>query len=62
MSGAAEEAFVTSTAGGIRAVTRIDGAPVGAGRIGPIARALTELYWKKHEDPAWSTPVPYPER
>jgi branched-chain amino acid aminotransferase len=56
----AEEVFITSTAGGIMAVTRIDGAPVGDGRIGPITRALTDLYWKKHEDPAWSTPAPYP--
>jgi branched-chain amino acid aminotransferase len=53
----ADEAFVTSTAGGIMPVTRIDGAPVADGRPGPITRRLIDLYWQKHSDPAWSTPV-----
>jgi branched-chain amino acid aminotransferase len=55
----ADEVFITSTAGGIMAVTRIDGAPVADGKIGPVTQALTELYWKKHDDPAWSLAVPY---
>lgn len=55
--GAADEAFITSTAGGIMAVTRIDDAPVGSGRPGPLTRRLTDLYWQKHTDPAWTTPV-----
>jgi hypothetical protein len=29
----------------------VDGAP------GPITRRLIDLYWQKHHDPAWSTPV-----
>src|SRR5262249_54132895 len=41
----ADEVFITSTAGGIMSVTRIDGVPVADGRIGPITRALTDLYW-----------------
>jgi len=45
---AADEVFVTSTAGGIMAVTRIDDVPVGAGRPGPLTRRLTDLYWQKH--------------
>lgn len=53
----ADEAFVTSTAGGIMPLTRLDGAPVGEGRPGPVTQALIELYWAKHEDPDWSTPV-----
>lgn len=57
---AADEVFITSTAGGIMAVTRIDGRPVADGAIGPITRRLTDLYWKKHDDPAWSLAVPYP--
>lgn len=56
---AAEEVFITSTAGGIMPVTRIDGAPVGDGRPGPVTAALTEAYWAKHADPAWTTPVDY---
>lgn len=58
----ADEVFVTSTAGGIMPVTRIDGAPVADGRVGPVTRRLTDLYWEMHRDDAWSTPVRYPEK
>ncbi len=54
---AADEAFVTSTAGGVIPLTRIDNAPVADGKPGPITQRLIELYWAKHEDPAWTTPV-----
>ncbi|MBP0582291.1 aminotransferase class IV [Labrys sp. LIt4] len=54
---AADEVFVTSTAGGIMPVTRINAAAVGAGRMGPVTRALLEAYWARHDDPAWSTSV-----
>lgn len=54
---AADEAFVTSTAGGIIPLTRIDNAPVGDGKPGRITQRLVDLYWAKHEDPAWTTPV-----
>lgn len=56
----AEEVFVTSTAGGIMPVCRIDGKPVSDGHVGPITKALTKAYWDKHSDPAWSEPVTYP--
>ena len=55
----AEEVFITSTAGGIMPVTRIDETAIGDGRPGPLTGRLTELYWAKHEDPDWSTPVEY---
>jgi len=55
----AEEVFITSTAGGIMPVTRIDARPVGDGRPGPITARLVELYWAKHKDPAWTEPVDY---
>ncbi|HWK64248.1 MAG TPA: aminotransferase class IV [Rhizobiaceae bacterium] len=55
----ADEVFITSTAGGIMPVTRVDGAPVGSGRPGPITTRLLQLYWEKHDDPAWTTPVAY---
>ncbi len=54
---AADEVFITSTAGGVMPVTRIDGRPVGDGRPGPVFRRLHDLYWEKHRDPAWTTPV-----
>jgi len=54
---AVDEVFVTSTAGGIVGVSRIDGAPVGDGKVGDFTRRLTALYWAKHDDPAWTTPL-----
>lgn len=56
----ADEVFITSTAGGIMPVSWLDGRPLGTGKVGPITRLLTEAYWRKHEDPSWSSPVDYP--
>ncbi|TKT80169.1 aminotransferase class IV [Aquamicrobium sp. LC103] len=55
----ADEVFITSTAGGIMPVTAVDGAPVADGEVGPVTRRLKDLYWTKHKDPAWSSPVRY---
>ena len=52
----AEEAFVTSTAGGIVAIASIDGHALPASP-GAITRRLSDLYWAKHEHPGWTTPV-----
>lgn len=56
----ADEVFITSTAGGIMPVTKIDEGLIADGKVGPITRKLEKLYWDKHEDPAWSRPVSYP--
>ncbi|MER8841327.1 aminotransferase class IV [Mesorhizobium sp. M0913] len=56
----ADEVFITSTAGGIMPVTRIDDAAVSYGQVGSVSRRLMDLYWRKHDDPAWSTAVIYP--
>lgn len=56
----ADEVFITSTAGGIMPVTRVDSSLIGTGEVGDVTRALMDLYWKKHDDPAWSTAVDYP--
>ncbi|WP_407152480.1 aminotransferase class IV [Bradyrhizobium sp. ORS 86] len=56
----ADEVFITSTAGGIMPVSRIDEAMIGKGQVGPVTRRLMDLYWQKHDDPAWSTVVVYP--
>jgi branched-chain amino acid aminotransferase len=53
----ADEVLITSTAGGVIAVTSVDGAPVGDGTIGPVTRALRDAYWRLHDDPRFSTPV-----
>ncbi|TPK70931.1 branched-chain amino acid transferase [Mesorhizobium sp. B2-4-15] len=57
---AADEVFITSTAGGIMPVTEIDGAAIAGGKVGPVTSRLMTLYWQKHDDPAWSSPVRYP--
>lgn len=55
----ADEVFITSTAGGIMPVTRIDHTVIGNGKVGSVTSQLTSLYWQKHSDPAWSTAVNY---
>ena len=55
----AEEAFVTSTAGGIMPVTKVDGEALGDGTPGPVTSRLRAAYWDLHEDPRYATPVRY---
>jgi branched-chain amino acid aminotransferase len=55
----ADEAFVTSTAGGVMPVTTVDGSPLGDGSPGPLTLRLREAYWGLHEDPRFSSPVSY---
>jgi len=57
----ADEVLVTSTAGGIMPVTVINGQPVGAGASGPLTARLRDEYWRRHEDPRFTTPVRYDE-
>jgi D-alanine transaminase len=40
----ADEAFFTGTTTEVKPVVRIDGRPVGEGRVGPVARRLQEAY------------------
>lgn len=56
----ADEVFVTSTAGGVMPVTRIDDTPLGSGLVGPLTQRLTEQYWTLHKDDRYRIPVPYP--
>jgi branched-chain amino acid aminotransferase len=55
----ADEIFITSTAGGIMPVTRLNDTVIGDGTPGPVTRALFEAYWARHDDPAWSLAVDY---
>ena len=55
----ADEVFLSSSAGGVIPISRIDGAPVGDGAPGPLTRRLDELYWSKRKAGWHSTPVDY---
>ena len=35
------------------------GRAVGDGRPGPLTARIHDLYWRRHEDAAFSTAVPY---
>ncbi|WP_421405441.1 aminotransferase class IV [Agrobacterium fabrum] len=56
---AADEIFITSTAGGVMPVTKINNRPIGTGHVGEITKTLNDEYWKRHSDPKWSTPIEY---
>ena len=53
----AEEILLTSTAGGVMPVTNLGGKPVGNGTPGAATLRLQQLYWRKHTEPGWSSPV-----
>jgi D-alanine transaminase len=49
---AAREAFITSATSFVRPITRIDGAPVGDGAVGPVVRRLFDLFARHVKGPA----------
>jgi branched-chain amino acid aminotransferase len=55
----ASEVFITSTAGGIMPVTRLDSRPVADGRVGPVTTRIRAKYWEWHGDAKYSEPVAY---
>jgi branched-chain amino acid aminotransferase len=55
----ADEVFITSTAGGIMPVRSVDKKLIGDGLPGPVTTRVRDMYWKLHDDPAYSTPVRY---
>ena len=55
----ADEVFITSTAGGIMPVSRVNGRAIADGTIGPVTMQLTDVYWERHTDPDWSVAVRY---
>ena len=55
----ADEIFMTSSAGGIMPITRVDGRPIGGGSPGPVTARLGGLYWALHDDPAYTTAIDY---
>ena len=55
----ADEVFVSSTAGGIMPIARVDDHTLSHGRPGPLSTRLRNLYWAKHEQGWHATPVRY---
>jgi branched-chain amino acid aminotransferase len=55
----ADEIFLTSTAGGVIPVVRLDGRVLGTGVPGPMTQRIRTLYWARHNDPTESTPIAY---
>ena len=41
---AAREVFLTSATSFVKPITRLDGVPVGDGRVGPVTRQLFALF------------------
>lgn len=54
---AADEVFITTTAGGIIPITRVDGNPIGGGQAGSVTKRLDALYWSKRRSGWLCTPV-----
>ncbi len=54
---AADEVFLTSTAGGIMPLVELDGRVIGDGKPGPISRRTHDLYWELRESGRDGTPV-----
>jgi branched-subunit amino acid aminotransferase/4-amino-4-deoxychorismate lyase len=56
---AADEIFLTSTAGGVMPVSQLDGRPVGDGGVGELTTRIRQTYWDWHEDPRFTKEVDY---
>lgn len=58
----AREVFVSSSAGGVMPVTRVDGRPVTDGLVGALTRRIVQTYWDWHADPRYSRTIDYAAR
>ena len=55
----ADEVFITTTAGGLIPITKIDGQAIGAGVPGPVIQKLQKRYWETHDDPRYILEIDY---
>jgi branched-chain amino acid aminotransferase len=55
----ADEVFLSSTAGGVLPISRVDGRTLCNGRPGPVTLRLRERYWQWHDEGRHATPVDY---
>ena len=54
-----DELFISSTAGGLMPVTKVDGQSLGTSSIGPVTSRLRDLYWAKRRAGWHATLVDY---
>lgn len=55
--GRADEVFLSSTAGGVLPVLRVNDATIGAGEAGPLTKRIQEQYWSRRGAGWHGTPV-----
>ena len=55
----ADEVFITSTAGGIMPITKIDGQAISSGTPGSVTQKLHAGYWTLHENPHYTFEIDY---
>jgi branched-chain amino acid aminotransferase len=55
----ADEVFLSTTAGGVMPVSRVDGQILGNGGPGPLSLRLRDRYWAKHDEGWHVTAVDY---
>ncbi|RZL94565.1 MAG: branched-chain amino acid transferase [Variovorax sp.] len=55
----ADEAFLSSSGGGVLPVTRVDDRVLGEGGPGRVTERLLQTYWDWHREPAYSLPIDY---
>lgn len=57
---AADEVFITSTAGGIMPVTQVNDKAIATGEVGRLTKRITDGYWRLHDDAQYRLAVNYP--
>ena len=55
----ADEVFMSTSGGGISALTKVDDRIFANGAVGPITGKLHETYWNWMMRPAFRTEIPY---
>ena len=55
----ADEVFISSSAGGVIPLVKVDKTTYSKGKTGPITEQIRTRYWEWIELPIFSTPIPY---
>ena len=55
----ADEIFMSTTAGGIMPINKLDGKLVRDGKVGPVTKKIWDKYWAMHHDDKYSFKIDY---